>query len=60
MITSFTTPSDRLGDIRLIGRHGGAICQHYRVIAIDTATQTTTLEAVTSRSVRNDDGTFST
>lgn len=47
-----------VGDIILRGRHGGAYCQHYRVIA--RVGDDVILEAVEPVSVKGDDGIFST
>lgn len=47
----------QIGDVLLIGRFGGAYCDHYRVTALDSGYMD--LVRVVARSVKNDDGTFS-
>ena len=54
-----TSPStDRVGDVELHGMYGGALCWHYRIEKIEDGR--TTLVRVEPRSVKNDNGTFST
>jgi hypothetical protein len=48
----------KVGEIELHGRYGGAFTAHYRVDSI--ADGDATLTRVIPESVRNDDGTFST
>ena len=52
-------PSDKVGDVLLIGIYGGAICKHYRIVAKTTKT-TATMVRVNPISSKNADGTFST
>lgn len=56
--TMTACPSDQVGDIKLMGRFGGAYCYHWRVCE-KTATEIV-LERVEPHSVKNDDGTYST
>ena len=52
-------PSDKVGDVLLIGIYGGAICNHYRLVAKVTETAAS-LVRVNPISSKNSDGTFST
>ena len=52
-------PDVRVGDILLLGRLGGAVCNHYRVIG-QNASEGTALVRVKALSRKNDDNTFST
>jgi len=54
------TPDVQVGDTLLIGRFGGAICNHYRVAAKATNEGDVVLVRVEPVSRKNDDGTFST
>jgi hypothetical protein len=56
-ITFTINPSEKVGDILLIGRFGGAVCSYYRVVEVNGSEGL--LEPVNPVSFRNDDGTFS-
>ena len=56
--TQIARPSDRVGDIALIGCYGGAIVSHYQIAAIENGDSH--YVPVEMRSVRNSGGTFST
>lgn len=47
-----------IGDILLLGRFGGAYCNHYRVV--EKVDGDVVLAPVVAVSIKNDDGTFST
>lgn len=57
-IRSIAISADVVGEIRLLGRFGGAYCSHYRVDRIEDGYAW--YVPVIGQSVRNDDGTFST
>jgi len=56
---TMTVSSDlAIGQILLLGRFGGAYCNHYRIERIEDGVAH--LVPIVAQSVHNDDGTFST
>jgi hypothetical protein len=57
-LRQIASSSAKVGDVLLSGRFGGAYCNHYRVVELLDGDMI--LAPVVARSVKRDDGTFST
>lgn len=55
--TETACAADRVGNIVLRGRFGGAVCSHYRIISVKDGVAT--YEPVKAVSFKNEDGTYS-